>query len=221
MKEEDLEQSRDVLVQRLTAPAPLVIAVAGWHHRIMSWRVPLGLAFTGSLMLACGGEAPEEKPPAQLTAGQQDPGEQRPPGEPDTAGDHQTGDPRTGGKPGGAALPPWLANPECKKHTTSIYYTGIITDMSAGVASCSRRILVCSDSIRTDKVYNYKRGEKCPWSDSTTIAYREDGGAVCCDEWHKAKQSKTPCDPLADADCDGIPNDDDADTLSAAKPATD
>ena len=184
----------------------------------MHWKLALGVALAGSLAMACAGEqrsADEQQPPdAQLVA------EQRPAGDPPPAGEQPAaGERQTGAQPAGG--PPWLANPGCELQTTSIYYTGILTSMTTGEASCSRQILVCGDTIRTDKTYNTKQGEKCPWVEGTgtSIAYREDGGTVCCDEWVKAKQSKAPCDPLADADCDGIPNDDDVDTLTAPAPS--
>jgi hypothetical protein len=42
---------------------------------------------------------------------------------------------------------------------------------------------------------------------------------VCCDEWERAKLSKSPCDPLVDADCDGTLNDEDVETLNAPSPS--
>jgi len=190
----------------------------------MHWRLALGVALAGSLAMACAGEqrpADEQQPPdAQLVAEQRPAGDPRPAGEQPGAGEQPPpGGQRTGERPAGG--PPWQANPGCELQTTSIYYTGILTSMTTGEASCSRQILVCGDLIRTDKTYNTTQGEKCPWGEGrgTSIAYREDGGTVCCDEWVKAKQSKSPCDPLADADCDGIPNDDDVDTLTAPAPS--
>jgi hypothetical protein len=119
-----------------------------------------------------------------------------------------------GGRPA-----PWLVtSAHCVPETTSIYFTGLISDMTTGEASCSRQVVACSDKIRTDWHYNYKDA-KCPWSDQATISRREDGAVVCCAAWDEAKRSKSPCDPLADADCDGIPNVDDLDTLAALPPA--
>jgi hypothetical protein len=180
-----------------------------------NWQLAVALVLAGSLALACAGEQ-RTGDDAQLVADQRLQADgQRPAGQQPPAGEQ----PPSGEQQGSA---PWMPpRPGCEPQTTSIHYTGILTDMTTGEASCSRQILVCGDLIRTDKTYNTKRGEKCPFVDGerTSIAYRVDGVTVCCDDWEKAKQSKSPCDPLADADCDGIPNDDDVDTLLAAAPS--
>ena len=195
----------------------------------MTWRTALCVALAGSLALACATEKRTED--GQLLA-EQRPGDGQgpaaePPGpgagdEPPAgggAGDSGAGGPAGGGRVG-AGVAPWTPpRGDCTPQTPSIYYTGILLDMTTGEATCSRQILVCGDSVRTDKRYNFNRGERCPWGGNrAAIASREDGMPVCCDEWEKAKLSKSPCDPLADADCDGIPNDDDPETLNVPAP---
>lgn len=189
----------------------------------MNWQLAVGVALAGSLTLACAGEQQTEdgSDDRELVAEQRPGDGQRPAGDQPPSGEQPAGgDQPPAGERQGTGAAPWVGpRSGCEPQTASIYYTGLIKDMTTGEASCSRQILVCGDMIRTDKRYNYKQGEKCPWAEGTTIAYREDGGTVCCDEWEKAKQSKAPCDPLADADCDGIPNDDDVHTLTAGAPS--
>ncbi|MDQ2975712.1 MAG: hypothetical protein M3R69_09920 [Acidobacteriota bacterium] len=43
----------------------------------------------------------------------------------------------------------------------------------------------------------------------------------CCDEFKKAVKTKQPCDPMQDADCDGLPNDTDPDPLGPRDPDAD
>lgn len=189
----------------------------------MSWRLALGVALAGSLAVACATEKRSED--AQLLA-EQRPGDGQgpaagPPGpgaEPPAGGASAAGQPPAGTGVGAGA--PWTApRADCEPRTPSIYYTGILLDMTTGEATCSRQILVCGDTVRTDRRYNFNRGERCPWGTGPAIAHREDGMPVCCDEWERAKLSKSPCDPLVDADCDGTPNDDDVETLNAAPPS--
>lgn len=195
----------------------------------MNWKLAVGVALAASLSLACAGErrhdddarlVADQRPPgdAQPPAGQQPPaGEQPRTGEQPPAGEQ----PPVGEQPGAGGAPWTPPKAGCEPRATSIYYTGNLISMTTGEASCSRQILVCGDMIRTDKRYNSSQGETCPFVEGqrTAIAFREDGAMVCCDEWQKAKQSKSPCDPLADADCDGIPNDDDIETLLATAPS--
>ena len=191
----------------------------------MSWRVALGVALAGSLAVACATE--ERSEDARLLAEQRPADGQGPAAGPPGSGGEPpgVGASAAGQPPGGArasAGAPWTApRGDCEPRTTSIYYTGILLDMTTGDATCSRQILVCGDTVRTDRRYNFNRGERCPWGgERAAIAYREDGMPVCCDEWERAKRAKSPCDPLADADCDGIPNDEDVETLNAAPPGS-
>ena len=58
--------------------------------------------------------------------------------------------------------------------------------------------------IIKQKVVNTDAGEKCP--DSLHFS-RAPTTKVCCAKWDEAKRTKTPCDPMVDADCDGVAND--------------
>lgn len=185
------------------------------------------LFLAGTLGMACRGEPRNDGPQdgtvkPKIVVAQQDPGggstgKQPRPGNQPGLGAH-AGGPQSSGRQPGAAPPPWLQpKSDCKPQPVSIYISGIILDMNTGDAKCSRDIIVCSDSISSVSFYNpYKDGGRCPWADGTTLAFREDGAPVCCEEWEKAKLSASPCDPRVDADCDGIPNDEDAETLRAA-----
>jgi hypothetical protein len=76
-----------------------------------------------------------------------------------------------------------------------------------GRASCVLHLNICGDQIFKSKEISTKRNETCPPGfDARDYV----GIMVCCDQWKKAKQSNSPCNPLTDADCDGIPNQEDA-----------
>jgi hypothetical protein len=70
--------------------------------------------------------------------------------------------------------------------------------------TCLLEIQVCGDMLVKQKVVNTTAGEKCP--DSLHFSYAP-ATQVCCAKWKEAKRTKTPCDPLVDADCDGAAND--------------
>jgi hypothetical protein len=117
-----------------------------------------------------------------------------------------------------ATTPPWLQpDPACTPRRASIYITGLITDMSAGIAVCDRTVIVCADSFKVTRRYNYSKGERCPWAPGAraSITMNYPGALVCCEKWQEAKRTGSPCNPLEDADCDGVPNSEDEDTLEA------
>lgn len=116
--------------------------------------------------------------------------------------------------------PPWLQKPSgCPPAETTIFITGLVLDMSTGEAICKRSLVVCGDSIGSEVRYNTRTG-RCPFirSKRASIASSQPGPPICCEEWAKARRSKTLCDPLVDADCDGIPNHEDIEPLTPAKP---
>ena len=201
----------------------LVFAAPAMPASLMCWRLAFIVVLASSLAVACATEKRSED--EQLLAEQRPGGVQggapgtpgpgtEPPGSQPPAGGVAGQPPAAaGGGGGGSWIPP---RADCTPSTPSIYYTGILLDMTSGEATCSRQILVCGDSVRTDRRYNFNKGERCPWGgERAAIAGREDGMPVCCDDWERAKVSKSPCDPLADADCDGSPNDEDVETLNA------
>lgn len=193
------------------------------EKRLAVGLVLLLLAIT--LVIACraesnGGDKQEGGVKPKVVVAQRDPGGEGGGSQPGPGGQPGGGDPTGGAQRGGAqpaaGPPPWLQpKSDCVPQTPSIYVSGIILDMNTGASKCSRDIIVCSDKISSVVFYNYSNG-RCPFADGTRLAFREDGMPVCCAEWEKAKLSANPCDPRADADCDGIPNDEDADTLRAA-----
>ena len=121
----------------------------------------------------------------------------------------------------GGGNPPWF-NPgkNCKFKVMPYHY-----DAAGGIyinqeqRRCKEVILICGTMMVRESVVNKDPGCGGPfWPDS------KDGDEVCCEEFQKAIQSKQPCDPSKDADCDGIPNEDDSNPFKAdplTDPATD
>jgi len=74
-----------------------------------------------------------------------------------------------------------------------------------GQTTCVLEIHICGDMIFKQQVIN-SDAEDCPdYLDYNVVPDIQ----VCCPEWQKAKQSGVPCNPLEDADCDGVSNQDD------------
>jgi hypothetical protein len=69
--------------------------------------------------------------------------------------------------------------------------------------TCFLEVQICSDIIARTKLINTAVGESCP--PELHFSYAP-ATPVCCAAWEAAKASKSPCDPLQDADCDGRPN---------------
>ena len=128
---------------------------------------------------------------------------------------------------GNQSPPPWLAaDPAtCQLTETSAQSrgdphsydsagnsTGLLPQ---GQVTCVLEIQACADMIVKQKVVNTSAGEKCPvylhYSYAPTTQ-------VCCAAWNEAKESKSPCDPLEDMDCDGVANDLDQYPLDFLKP---
>jgi len=74
-----------------------------------------------------------------------------------------------------------------------------------GQITCVLEIHICGDTIFKQQLINSET-EDCPqFLDYNVVPDIQ----VCCTEWQKAKQSGAPCNPLEDADCDGVSNQDD------------
>lgn len=112
--------------------------------------------------------------------------------------------------------PPWFApDPNCQMGETTALSEGSpwafdsegnATELlSDGQATCVLEIWVCGDRIFKQQVV--EPGEGCPESLHFSRAPRTE---VCCAKWEEAKHTGAPCNPLEDADCDGVPNDSDA-----------
>ena len=71
-----------------------------------------------------------------------------------------------------------------------------------GKATCVLEIQVCGDTIFKQQVV--ESSESCP--ESLHFSYAPPT-QVCCAKWDEAKQTGSPCNPLKDADCDGVEND--------------
>ncbi len=117
-----------------------------------------------------------------------------------------------------AGKAPWFDKKDCKyrqkitaqSRTDRFSYdaSGKISEnlWDTGLATCALWINVCGDTIFKSKMINTKAGESCPanlnWKSVALVT-------VCCDNWKRAKQSNSPCNPLTDADCDGVDNQED------------
>ena len=109
-------------------------------------------------------------------------------------------------KPQGCNDPPWFHPGEnCKSKVKPYHY-----DAAGGIyinseqRRCKEVILVCGTMMVRESVVARDPGCGGPfWPDP------KDGDEVCCEEFQKAVETKQPCDPSKDADCDGYPNETD------------
>jgi hypothetical protein len=81
-----------------------------------------------------------------------------------------------------------------------------LSALPSGMATCSLKVTVCGDTILKSLEINQAAGETCPLAYQTAAAPPT---KVCCALWEEAKDTKDPCDPLQDADCDGVLNPED------------
>jgi len=118
----------------------------------------------------------------------------------------------------GGGNPSWF-NPgkNCNRKEKPYHY-----DAAGGIyinqeqRRCKEVILICGTMMVRESVVNKDPG--CGgafWPDS------KDGDEVCCEEFQKAVQSKQPCDPSKDADCDGVLNENDSNPFKADPPDPD
>ncbi len=134
---------------------------------------------------------------------------------PDDPGTTEKRDPpRGGGGTSARAQPPWFGpSSQCETVATTATSWGVayaydakgksVGSLPEGKVTCGLNFEICGDYFFKQKVIETGR-ETCPESlhfSSVPPTY------VCCAEWNNAKQSRNPCDPLLDADCDGVPND--------------
>ncbi|GAB4537240.1 MAG: hypothetical protein Kow0063_23680 [Anaerolineae bacterium] len=163
----------------------------------------LTLALLVVLSLACS--------PGGLTGA----GSPAPAGEADTPGASGSG---------ASTPPPWFApDPDCQMWETSVSSSGSpyafdsagnITELLPdGQVTCVLEIQICGDTIFKQQVV-HDASEDCPPSLHYSYAPPTQ---VCCARWDEAKQTGSPCQPLQDADCDGVLNDADAYPLDFAR----
>lgn len=118
----------------------------------------------------------------------------------------------SGNSVGEAVLPPWFASDDnCYMRDTTVFSEGSpwafdeqgnTTELHAdGQVTCVLSIQVCGDTIFKQHVA--EAGEDCPEEYHYSYA---SPSKVCCDKWDQAKESGSPCNPLVDADCDGVIN---------------
>ena len=104
---------------------------------------------------------------------------------------------------------PWLDSANCtNKQRPYVFADGsIVTGSKAKQVRCRLVINVCGMSLVRQKIIDAGSGESC--FDAKSVSRP----LVCCGAWKSGIGSKD-CDPLKDADCDGIPNDQDDDPLA-------
>lgn len=104
---------------------------------------------------------------------------------------------------------PWLDSANCaNKQRPYVFADGSIVPGSNGKQlRCRLVINVCGMSLTRQKIIEAGNGESCFDSKSISRPF------ICCSVWKSSIGSKD-CDPLKDADCDGIPNDQDGDPLA-------
>ena len=111
-------------------------------------------------------------------------------------------------KGAGGGKPPWF-NPgkSCKFQQHTFIFAGTVgwPQRTPPETDCYVRIKVCGLDLKQNTVNPL--GTICPSRSDFAQPI------VCCDEFNKAVASKQPCDPMQDADCDGVPNDKDPDPL--------
>lgn len=109
--------------------------------------------------------------------------------------------------------PPWLGDCGDKSEDietvfNSCDYEGKYTESGPpGKLRCTLVVHYCGGQFRRDKIVPANNG------DQAMQQLREELGVgktkICCDKLRQARQSKKPCDPGIDLDCDGVPNQDD------------
>jgi hypothetical protein len=118
--------------------------------------------------------------------------------------------------------PPWFypapwSNPEgkCNNKQKTYIFTGAVgwPKTTRNETDCYLYIHICSFHLNRKTIVPF--GTKCP------VAKDFAAPTFCCDEFDKAVKSKQPCDPMQDANCDGIPNDTDPDPLGSRDPDAD
>ena len=141
---------------------------------------------------------------------------------PSTEGDTETTSPSSEREE--KAPPPWfMPNPTCQMEETwassegspwAYDSEGNTTErLPEGKVTCLLEIHICGDVIFKQQVVN--AGDECPESLHFSNAPNMQ---VCCTAWNEAKRTGSPCDPLEDADCDGVPNDMDTYPLDFSQP---
>jgi hypothetical protein len=113
-------------------------------------------------------------------------------------------------KPAGCgdnANSPWskpAAN--CRLKQKPFHYYQSVGFVSKEEVRCKEVLEVCgARSVREQDLPRSQGCGKAFWPEPTPA------DEVCCDTFKEAVKSKRPCDPTDDADCDGIPNENDSD----------
>jgi hypothetical protein len=106
-----------------------------------------------------------------------------------------------GGPP---ATAPWFNTAGCRDVGKIVAESsgGLTPGSNGKQVTCSLVVHICGDRlVKTEQVPSI---QPCPdYMKYTSVPARQ----VCCDIWRAARQTKMPCDPLVDSDCDGVPND--------------
>jgi len=119
-------------------------------------------------------------------------------------------------KPSDCGDPPWFgAGGKCafKQKTSISSHTVNWPKRTPAETDCYLTILVCNFKLQRDT--KNPLGTQCPTGKDFSQP------TFCCDEFNEAVKTKKPCDPMKDADCDGLPNDTDPDPLAPQDPESD
>ena len=103
-------------------------------------------------------------------------------------------------------FPPWLdMNCESNVRPYHYYQRDNRYKLPPDQVRCLEKLDICGTWFVREKIVDTK-----PGCDKNAFWKRpENLSDVCCEEFKKALESKQPCDPKEDLDCDGIPNDKD------------
>lgn len=121
------------------------------------------------------------------------------------------------GRSGGAATAhdgPWFNPKGCKRlEKTWATSSGAYSRDDPGRITCDLQIHVCGDVIERSQDVDKSQG--CPSSlNYKSVPVR----VVCCDKWRNGQTAGSQCNGTVDADCDGIPNQDDDEPLTPSQP---
>jgi len=121
------------------------------------------------------------------------------------------------GPPGGAATAhdgPWFNTKNCKNLEKSwATSSGAYSRDDSTKITCDLQIHICGDVVERSQDVDKSQG--CPAS----LKYKSvPVRVVCCDKWRNGQTAGSQCNGMVDADCDGIPNQDDDEPLTPSQP---
>jgi len=112
----------------------------------------------------------------------------------------------------GSSDAPWFNMTGCHHPSRTVAQShGVHDPDHRGTTICSLSISICGDVAVQRQTSIDSETQRCPSSMKyTSYPPRR----VCCERWEAAKAPGSKCDGTVDADCDGIPNDQDGAPLT-------